>query len=236
MCRNLSGRNLSGTWSGKCAGTFPANLQEPFRHIWSSKCMCRNLSGKCAGTFPAHMEQQMCRNLSGKCAGTFPAHMERQMCRNLSGTYGAANVQEPFRQMCRNLSGTYGAANVQEPFRHMCRNLSSKCAGTFPAHMERQMCRNLSGTYGAPFSSIHAGIFPALQPKSCISGQVPQCWECYFSTFCIFNSTFVGIMFLQNSLESQFLFSFVGSILPTLLDVSINLARFNPHDFDLSHG
>ena len=129
MCRNLSGRNLSGTWSGKCAGTFPENLQEPFRHIWSSKC-----------------------------AGTFPA-----------------NVQEPFRQMCRNLSGTYGAANVQEPFRHMCRNLSSKCAGTFPAHMERQMCRNLSGTYGAPFSSIHAGIFPALQPKSCISGQVPQC-------------------------------------------------------------
>ena len=138
--------------------------------------------------------------------------------------------------MCRNLSGTYGAANVQEPFRHIW---SGKCAGTFPARMERQMCRNLSGTYGAPFSSmecLHAGIFPALQPKSCISGQVPQCWECYFSTFCIFNSTFVGIMFLQNSLESQFLFNFVGSILPTLLEVSINLARFNPHDFDLSHG
>ena len=131
-------------WSGKCAGTFPANVQEPFRQ------MCRNLSGKCAGTFPANVQEpfrQMCRNLSGKCAGTFPAHMERQMCRNPSG----------------------------------------KCAGTFPAHMERQMCRNISGTYGAPFSSmecLHAGIFPALQPKSCISGQVPQCWECYFSTFC----------------------------------------------------
>ena len=160
--------------------------QEPFRPIWS-----------------------------GKCAGTCPAHMERQMCRKLSGTYGAANVQEPFR------------------------HIWSQCAGTFPAHMERQMCRNLSGTYGAPFSSmecLNAGMFPALQPKSCISGQVPQCWECYFSTFCIFNSTFVGIMFLQNSLESQFLFSFVGNILPTLLEVSINLARFNPHDFDLSHG
>ena len=175
MCRNrailCAGTFLAGTFpahgaANACAGTFPANLQEPFRHIWS-----------------------------GKCAGTFPE-----------------NVQELFRQMCRNPSG--------------------KCAGTFPAHMERQMCRNLSGTYGAPFSSmecLHAGIFPALQPKSCISGQVPQCWECYFSTFCIFNSTFVGIMFLQNSLESQFLFSFVGSILPTLLDVSINLARFNPH-------
>ena len=149
------------------------------------------------------------------------------MCRNLSG---------------RNLSGPYGAENVQEPFRHiwsgkcavrqMCRNLS----GTYGANL---MCRNLSGTYGAPFSSmecLNAGIFPALQPKSCTSGQVPQCWDCYFSTFCIFNSTFVGIMFLQNSLESQFLFSFVGSILPTLLDVSINLAHFNPHDFDLSHG
>ena len=200
-------------WSGKCAGTFPANVQEPFRQ------MCRNLSGKCAGTFPAHMERQMCRNPSGKCAGTFPAHMERQMCRNPSGKCAGTFPAHMERQMCRNISG--------------------KCAGTFPAHMERQMCRNLSGTYGAPFSSmecLHAGIFPALQPKSCISGQVPQCWECYFSTFCIFNSTFVGIMFLQNSLESQFLFSFVGSILPTLLDVSINLARFNPHDFDLSHG
>ena len=189
--------------------------QEPFRHIWS---------GKCAGTFPANVQEP------------FRHILERQMCRNLSGTYGAANVQEPFRQMCRNLSGTFGAANVQEPFRHIW---SGKCAGTFPAHMERQMCRNLSGTYGAPFSSmecLHAGIFPALQPKSCISGQVPQCCECYFSTFCIFNSTFVGIMFLQNSLEYQFLFSFVGSILPTLLEVSINLARFNPHDFDLSHG
>ena len=188
MCRNLS-------------GTYGANVQEPFRPIWS---------GKCAGTFPAHIERQMCRNLSGKCAGTFPAHME---------------------PMCRNLSGTYGA-NVQEPFRHIW----SQCAGTFPVHMERQMCRNLSGTYGAPFSSmecLNAGIFPALQPKSCTSGQVPQCWDCYF---CIFNSTFVGIMFLQNSLESQFLFSFVGSILPTLWEVSINLARFNPHDFDLSHG
>ena len=157
------------------------------------------------------------------------------MCRNLSAH------MEP---MCRNLSGTYGA-NVQEPFRHIW----SQCAGTFPAHMEpmcrnlsahmEPMCRNLSGTYGAPFSSmecLNAGIFPALQPKSCTSGQVPQCWDCYFSTFCIFNSTFVGVMFLQNSLESQFLFSFVGSILPTVLEVSINLARFNPHDFDLSHG
>ena len=162
------------------------------------------------------------------------------MCRNLSGTYGAANVQKPFRQMCRNLSGTYGAANVQEPFRtYGAANVQEPF---------QQMCRNLSGTYGAanvqePFRHIWSAFFKHgvstcrnLQPKSCISGQVPQCWECYLSTFCIFNSTFVGIMFLQNSLKSQFLFSFVGSILPTVLEVSINLARFNPHDFDLSHG
>ena len=182
--------------------------------------------------------RQICRNLSGTYGASNVQEPFRQMCRNLSGTYGAANVQEPFRQMCRNLSGTYGAANVQEPFRQMCRNLSGmhiwsgKCAGTFPANVQE------------PFRHIWSAFFkhgvstcrPALQPKSCISGQVPQCWECYFSTFCIFNSTFVGIMFLQNSLESQFLFSFVGSILPTLLGVSINLARFNPHDFDLSHG
>ena len=199
-------RNLSGTYGA-------ANVQEPFRQ------MCRNLSGTYGAANVQEPFRQMCRNLSGKCAGTFPAHMERQMCRNSSGKCAGTFPAHMERQMCRNISG--------------------KCAGTFPAHMERQMCRNLSGTYGAPFSSmecLHAGIFPALQPKSCVSGQVPQCWECYFSTFCIFNSTFVGIMFLQNSLESQFLFSFVGSILPTLLDVSINLARFNPHDFDLSHG
>ena len=135
-----------------------------------------------------------------------------QICRNLSGTYGAANVQEPFRQICRNLSGTYGVANVQEFCRQICRNLSGTYGAANVQEPFRQMCRNLSGTYGAPFSSmecLHAGIFPALQPKSCISGQVPQCWECYFSTFCIFNSTctFVGIMFLQNSYKIHLSFN-----------------------------